>query len=156
MSSCRKSQENLSRQFSPPCRTFNPKRQATEQEFSPYDERADKEEERQYKELLEENSFLRAQLTQAGQSIDSLKMEAAKRENEIAQIKEMSQNDLKYFERLVSEMTSEIQIVLTKNKMLENELVVVKSKLQEEYRRQEEQSRYEEERRRIEDFRKRE
>lgn len=53
-------------------------------------------------------------------------------------------------------MTGEIQLVLTKNKMLENELVVVKSKLQEELRRQEEQLRFDEERRRLEDFRRKE
>jgi hypothetical protein len=68
----------------------------------------------------------------------------------------MSQNELRYFERLVSEMTNEIQLVLTKNKMLENELVVVRSKLQEEIRRQDEQARFDEERRRLEEFRRKE
>lgn len=43
-------------------------------------------------ELLEENNLLRAQLVQAGQTIDSLKAQLSKRENEIIQIKEMSQN----------------------------------------------------------------
>ena len=39
-------------------------------------------------------------------------------------------------------MTNEIQIVLTKNKMLENELIDTKNQLQEEYIRREEQRRY--------------
>ncbi len=43
----------------------------------------------------------------------------------------MSQADLRYFEKVVAEMTNEIQTVLTKNKILENELVVVKGKLHE-------------------------
>jgi hypothetical protein len=47
----------------------------------------DKEEERLNKELLEENGLLRAQLMHAGQTIDSLKAQLAKRENEITQIK---------------------------------------------------------------------
>jgi hypothetical protein len=92
---------------------------------------------------------------QAGQTIDTLKVELAKRENEIIQIKEMSQADLRYFEKVVSEMTNEIQIVLTKNKILENELVVVKTKLQDELRRQEDLQRFEDERRRFEDYRRR-
>jgi len=38
---------------------------------------------------------------------------------------------MRYFEKVVAEMTNEIQTVLTKNKILENELVVVKGKLHE-------------------------
>jgi len=47
----------------------------------------------------------------------------------------MSQADLRYFEKVVTEMTNEIQLVLTKNKILENELIVVKGRLQEELKR---------------------
>ena len=85
MSSFKKSQEVA--RYSPSCNTFNPRRETTQEEFSPYDERVDKEEERLNKELLEENAHLRSQLMQAGQTIDILKTDLAKRENEIIQIK---------------------------------------------------------------------
>ncbi len=43
---------------------------------------------------------------QAGQTIDALKCDLSKRESELIQIKEMSQADLRYFEKLVAEMTN--------------------------------------------------
>jgi len=53
------------------------------------------------------------------------------------QLREASQSDLRYFEKVVAEMTGEIQLILTKNKIMENELAVSKARLQEELRRQE-------------------
>ena len=48
-------------------------------------------------------------------------------------MKEAGEADLRYFQKVVTEMSDEIQIVLTKNKILENELLTVKRQLQEEY-----------------------
>ena len=53
-------------------------------------------------------------------------------------MKKAADADLQYFQKLAREMTDQIQVVLTKNKMLESELVIVKRQLQEEYIRQEE------------------
>ena len=41
-----------------------------------------------------------------------------RREGEIVQLRENSQTDMRYFEKVVAEMTGEIQLVLTKNKIL--------------------------------------
>ncbi len=50
--------------------------------------------------------------------MESLKFELSRREGELIQVREASQADLHYFEKVVSEMTGEIQLVLTKNKIL--------------------------------------
>lgn len=55
---------------------------------------------------------------QANQIGESLRAELTRRETELIQIREASQADLRYFEKVVSEMAGEIQIVLTKNKIL--------------------------------------
>lgn len=106
--------------YSPSCSTFNPRREITQEEFSPYDERVEKEDDRLNKELLEENTLLKTQLLQSEKTVDTLKLELAKRDADIITVKEASQADLRYFEKIVGEMTNEIQIVLTKNKILEN------------------------------------
>ena len=82
MSSFKKSHDRMDvGRYSPSCNTFNPRRETTQEEFSPYDERVDKEEERLNKELLEENGHLRTQLIQAGQTIEALKLDLAKRDS---------------------------------------------------------------------------
>ena len=57
-------------------------------------------------------------------------MELSRRDSEVIQIREQGQADLKYFEKVVAEMTGEIQLLLTKNKIIENELLVAKTRLQ--------------------------
>ena len=39
---------------------------------------------------------------------------------EIVKVKEHAHDDLRYFEKVIKEMSGEIQVVLTKNKMLED------------------------------------
>ncbi len=108
----------LINRYSPSCSTFNSRREITQEEFSPYDDRHDKEEERLNQELRDENLQLKTQLIQATQTMESLKFELSRREGELIQVREASQADLHYFEKVVSEMTGEIQLVLTKNKIL--------------------------------------
>ena len=80
---------------------------------------------------------MRAQLIQANQVTESLRIELTRRDSDLMQLREASQSDLRYFEKVVTEMTGEIQLILTKNKLMENELAVSKLRLQEELRRQE-------------------
>ena len=62
---------------------------------------------------------------------------------------------MRYFENVLGEMANEIKIVLTKNKMLENELALTKTRVQEEARRHEEYLKRDEERRRTDEERRR-